>query len=140
VVENLMDIPLYVAIFSFDARGRMLVPSFLSSPYASEAIALPGKTLVIPDPKSPFSWSASAPQGLVTFQVVLSRQPLQKTALALAQSLQQAPNSTGMVTAPNPLEIVHALLEDLHQEDMGNEAWMLDVNNWATLDFAYRVA
>ncbi len=140
VIENLMDIPLYVGIFSFDARGRMLVPSFVSSPYASDAIALPQQTLVIPQPKSPFSWIASAPQGLVNFQVVLSRQPLQKTASALARSLQQAPSSTGMVTANNPLDIVQALLEDLHQEGMGSDTWMLDVNNWATLDFVYRVA
>ena len=140
VVENLMDIPLYVSIFSFDARGRMLVPSFVSSPYASDAIALPHQTLVIPQPKTPFNWSASAPQGLVNFQVVISRQPLQRTASALAQSLQQAPNSTGMVAVNNPLQIVQALLADLHQQDMAGDNWMLDVNNWATLDFAYRVA
>jgi hypothetical protein len=128
-IDNLMTIPLYVGIFCFDARGRMLVPSFVSSPYASDAIALPQQSLIIPQPKTPFSWTASAPQGLVQVHVILSRKPFAKTAAVLASSLQQSPSSTGMITPATPLTIVEALLQDLHQSDSPTDTWMLDVNN-----------
>ncbi|MFN3927763.1 MAG: caspase family protein [Pseudanabaenaceae cyanobacterium] len=138
-VANLMNVPLYVTVFCFDARGRMLVPSFVSSPYASDGIVLPQQTLMIPQPKTPFNWTASAPQGLVHLQVVVSRQPFPKTATILAKSLQQSPSSTGLITAVTPLPIVEAVLSDLSSQDQADN-WLLDVNNWATLDFSYRVA
>lgn len=139
-LENLMDVPLYVGVFCVDARGRMLIPSFVRSPYASDAIVLPKQILTIPQPKTPFNWSASAPQGLVNVQVVFSRAPFVYTATALATSLQQSPSSTGIITPNNPLNIIRSLLQDLDQTDDNSEFWLLNVQNWATLDFNYRVA
>jgi hypothetical protein len=118
----------------------MLIPSFVRSPYASDAIILPRQILTIPQPKTPFNWSASAPQGLVNVQVVVSRSPFADTANALATSLQQSPSSTGIITPANPLKIIRSLLQDLDQNKGSNDFWLLDVANWATLDFNYRVA
>jgi hypothetical protein len=139
-IENLMEIPLYVTVFCVDARGRILIPSFVRSPYASDAIVLPRQILTIPQPQTPFTWSASAPQGLVNVQVVLSRAPFAHTAAVLSTSLQQSATSTGIITPANPLKIIRALLQDLDQNEGNNEFWLLNVDNWATLDFNYRVA
>jgi hypothetical protein len=73
-------------------------------------------------------------------QVVLSRAPFAHTAAVLSTSLQQSATSTGIITPANPLKIIRALLQDLDQNEGNNEFWLLNVDNWATLDFNYRVA
>ncbi|MEE3715964.1 caspase family protein [Tumidithrix elongata RA019] len=145
-LENLTDRPLYVRIFSFDPRGKVLTPSFVTSPYASDGIIQPKETLVVPQPNAPFNWVVSAPQGMVDVQVVVSHSPLSQTSLVLESSMRQASSPTGMMVISDPLKVAQALLLDLHQAGQASltanseDLWMLDVSRWATLGFSYHVA
>jgi hypothetical protein len=137
---------LYVRIFSFDPRGKVLTPSFVTSPYASDGIIQPQETLIVPQPKAPFDWVVSAPQGMVDVQVVVSSSPLVQTSLLLESSMRQASSPTGMMVISDPLKVAQALLLDLHQAGEASlsasmeDLWMLDVSRWATLGFSYQVA
>lgn len=144
-LENLTDYPLYIHIFSFDPRGKVMSPSFVSSPYASDSIIPAHSTLSIPQAQTSHDWLASAPQGLVDIQIIVSRTPFKQTLDLLEPSSRQAPSTTGMMAILNPLQVAQALLSDLHQSTDPStyapteEFWMLDVGNWATLSFTYRV-
>jgi hypothetical protein len=149
-LENLTDETLYVRIFCFDPRAKVLTHSFVSSPYASDSVLPPGTTLVIPQPQAPFNWLVSAPKGLMDVMIVASRSPLTETTELLEKSLRQATSPTGMLAIPKPLQVVKALLRDLQVaslpalKEMGiaesEEFWQLSVQDWATLGFSYHVA
>ncbi len=146
-LENFTDLPLYVRIFSLDPRGKMMTPHFFTSPYALDSIVPAKQELLIPQTEAPFDWVVSAPQGLFDIQLVVSRDPLTETTKLLEQSSRQAASPTGMVVVPNPLPVAQALLRDLHNPDRGTtsstkteDMWVLDVKDWATLGFTYRVA
>jgi Caspase domain/Domain of unknown function (DUF4384) len=146
-LENFTDLPLYVRIFSLDPRGKIMTPHFFTSPYALDSIVPAKQELLIPQIEAPFDWVVSAPQGLFDIQLVVSRDPLTETTKLLEQSSRQAASPTGMVVVPNPLQVAQALLSDLHNPERGmtsstktEDMWMLDVKDWATLGFTYRVS
>ncbi len=142
-LENLTNDLLHVIIFSFDSRGKVMTPSFVTSPYANDSSIPAQGTLTIPQPIAPFEWTVSAPQGIVDVQIIASRSPLTQTMSLLDRFSRQSP--TGLVNVSNPLEVAKALLLDLHSKNstypnMGEDAWILDLNDWATIGFSYRVA
>ncbi|MFM7887964.1 MAG: caspase domain-containing protein [Pseudanabaena sp.] len=148
-IENFSDQPLYVRIFCLDPRSKVLTPNFIATPYANNEVIPPAATLTIPYPKELMNWSVSAPQGMVDVQVVISRSPLLQVAKTLESSQRQASSLNGLIAIPNPLQVAQALLEDLDRagkpSEFGNlasisDAWMLDVQQWATLNFNYQVA
>ncbi|AFY73056.1 Caspase domain-containing protein [Synechococcus sp. PCC 7502] len=142
-LENLTDELVHIVIFTFDARGKVMTPSFVTSPYANDSNIPPHQTLIIPEPITPFEWTVSAPQGLVDVQIIASRSPLSQTLSLLDRFSRQSP--TGLVNVSDPLSVAKALLSDLHNQDSNYEtstedAWVLGVGNWATIGFSYRVA
>jgi len=148
-IENFSDQPLYVRIFCLDPRSKVLTPNFIATPYANDGVISPAETLTIPYPKAPMNWSVSAPQGMVDVQVVISRSPLLQVAKTLEASQRQASSLNGLIAVPNPLQVAQSLLEDLDRagkpSEFGNlanisDAWMLDVQQWATFNFNYQVA
>jgi len=148
-IENFSDQPLYVRIFCLDPRSKLLTPNFIATPYANDGVISPAETLTIPYPKAPMNWSVSAPQGMVDVQVVISRSPLLQVAKTLEASQRQASSLNGLIAVPNPLQVAQSLLEDLDRagkpSEFGNlinisDAWMLDVQQWATFNFNYQVA
>lgn len=146
-LENFTDLPLHVRIFSLDPRGKIMTPHFFTSPYALDSIVPAQQELLIPQTEAPFDWVVSAPQGLFDIQLVVSRTPLTETTKLLELSSRQAASPTGMVAVPNPLQVAQALLVDLHNPDRAmttatktEDMWVLDVKDWATLGFTYRVA
>jgi hypothetical protein len=139
ILQNLTDDLLHVIIFTFDPRGKMMTPSFVTSPYANDSTIPPHASLIIPQPIAPFEWNVSAPQGLVDVQIIVSRSPLTQTLILLDRSSRQS--LTGLVNVNAPLEVAKALLTDLHSKNMAIEdGYALDVNDWATMEFSYRVA
>jgi len=148
-IENFSDQPLYVRIFCLDPRSKLLTPNFIATPYANDGVISPTETLTIPYPKAPMNWAVSAPQGMVDVQVVISRSPLLQVAKTLEASQRQASSLNGLMAVPNPLQVAQALLEDLDHagkpSELGNlvnisDVWVLDVQQWATLNFNYQVA
>ena len=148
-IENFSDKTLYTRIFCLDPRGKVLTPNFVTTPYASDGVIPPSETLTIPYPKAMMNWGVSAPQGNVDVQVVISQAPLLEVAKVLELSQRQASSINGLIAIPNPLQVAQALLVDLDRagklSELGNlinvsDAWMLDVQQWATFNFNYQVA
>ncbi len=148
-IENFGEYPLYSKIFCLDSRSKLLTPNFMATPYTNDGIIPPSETLTIPYPKEPMSWTVSAPKGMVDVYVVISRSPLLQVAKILEVSQRQTSSMNGLMAIPNPLQVAQALLADLDRagmfSDFGNaanlsDAWMLDVQQWATFNFNYQVA
>jgi len=138
-LENLTDDLLYVIIFSFDFRGKVMIPSFVTSPYANDTTIPPRATMIMPQPIAPFEWTVSAPQGLVDVQVIASRSPLTQTLSLLDKFSRSSP--PGLINVSAPLEVAKAILSDLHsQNSPSGDGYVLDLKDWATLGFTYRVA
>lgn len=142
-LENLTGDPLYVVIFSFDPRSKVMTSSFVTSPYANDSTIPPHQSLIIPQPIAPFEWTVSAPQGLVDVQIIVSRSPLTQTLSLLDRFSRQSP--TGLVNVGDPLEAAKAVLADLHTKNstypnISEDSWILDLKDWATMGFTYRVA
>ncbi|WP_434684725.1 caspase family protein [Pseudanabaena minima] len=148
-IENFSDQPLYMRIFCLDPRSKILTPNFIATPYANDGIIPPSETLTIPYPKAPMNWAVSAPKGMVDVYIVISRSPLLQVAKILEASQRQASSLNGLISIPNPLQVAQSLLADLDRagkpSDFGNaanvnDAWMLDMHQWATFNFNYQVA
>jgi len=147
-IENFSDYPLYIKIFCLDPRSKLLTPSFVATPYTNDDTIPPSETLTIPYPKAPMVWTVSAPKGMVDVYVVISRSPFLQVAKMLEASQRQASSTNGLMAIPNPLQVAQALLDDLDRagksSDFGNaaninDAWMLDVQQWAAFNFNYQV-
>jgi hypothetical protein len=148
-IENFSDQPLYMRIFCLDPRSKILTPNFIATPYANDGIIPASETLTVPYPKAPMNWAISAPKGMVDVYIVISRSPLLQVAKILEASQRQASSLNGLISIPNPLQVAQSLLADLDRagkpSDFGNaanvnDAWMLDMQQWATFSFNYQVA
>jgi hypothetical protein len=148
-IENFSDQPLYMRIFCLDPRSKILTPNFIATPYANDGIIPASETLTVPYPKAPMNWAVSAPKGMVDVYIVISRSPLLQVAKILEASQRQASSLNGLISIPNPLQVAQSLLADLDRagkpSDFGNaanvnDAWMLDMQQWATFSFNYQVA
>ncbi len=145
-IENFSDQPVYIRIFCLDPRSKVLTPNFIAIPYANDGMIPPSATLTIPHAKASMDWAVSAPKGMVDVQIVVSRSPLLQIGKTLEASQRQASSLNGLIAILNPLQVVQSLLADLDQTgklaDFGNasDAWMLDVDQWATFSISYQVA
>ncbi|MBE9063125.1 caspase family protein [cf. Phormidesmis sp. LEGE 11477] len=144
------SVPLYYTLINVDPRERLsaFYPALASptavidadeeiveegTPASVAASITPGSSVFIPTDN--LDWAVENPVGPVETYVVFSTRPLTKTVSLLRGAL----NSRGQRVSPlpNPLEVVKALLSDL---SVGSETsdYMLDVAQWATLNFAYK--
>ncbi|MCS6958534.1 MAG: caspase family protein [Pseudanabaenaceae cyanobacterium SKYGB_i_bin29] len=131
-VQSLTDVPLYLRLFCIDSRYRLMSPSFVIPPYASNNVIPPQQTITIPPPTAPITWAVSSPQGYFEILLVVSRKPF-------SNGIEQGGQSTnGMVIYSNPLGVVLSLLQDLHQGE-SEDQWVLPLQRWATIGFSYRI-
>lgn len=135
-LQNLTDTHLHIRIFCVDASYRLMSPSFVIPPYASDNIVPPQQQLIIPRPYAPVNWSVASPQGNFEVLIVVSRAPLNAITDLMTQTPGQGTN--GMLVFTNPLGIALALLQDLNQGD-SEDTWVLSMQKWATIGFSYRV-
>ncbi|MFN3361759.1 MAG: hypothetical protein ACK421_10095, partial [Pseudanabaenaceae cyanobacterium] len=88
--------------------------------------------ITIPPPSAPVTWAVSSPQGYFEILLVVSRQPF-------SNGMEQGGQPTnGMLMYNNPLGVVLALLQDLHQGE-SEDQWVLPLQKWATIGFSYRI-
>jgi len=135
-LQNLTDQTLHLRIFCVDARYRLMSPSFVIPPYASDSVVPAQKQLIIPQPYAPVNWSVSSPQGNFEVLIVVSLAPFKNLTDLMGQTVGQSTN--GMLVFPNPLPIAQAVLQDLTQKE-NEETWFLPMQQWATIGFSYRV-
>lgn len=148
---NFGETPLYYALITLDPQERLsaFCPPPSSRPIESPDTGLPealsdsgippGETLLIPQLN--IDWGVEAPRGPVETYVVCSTVPLQQSLKALLKTAASS-NSQRISPLTNPLDVVQAILADIHQAagDAGavTDGYALDVSTWATLSFTYQ--
>ena len=155
ILYNDSDRPVYFAVFCSDSAGRLSVigtegkdsVAGMSGPIA------PGENLTVPAAGAILfegfanGWAVSGPIGLAETVIIFSESPFAQTLAAIEAEMQQTRDALPIRVLLNPLNVVRAVLEDLHAASIpgvqkvgiSTDDWALDVKVWATLSFVYRV-
>ena len=153
---NYSDRPVYFIVLGLDSSGNFIM--VYSSQTASaegveakstlqqEAIA-PKTTITFPKPGNSLEWVIRGPAGLAETHIIFSRQPFTQTLATLETAMRPMGDVQRISTPNNPLEVVHAIAQDLHQASAATlptmvvppDSFALDVNAWATLSFLHHI-
>ena len=159
---NGSDRPVYFMVFSLDSRGQTIAfnPPLAETAVGEDTASLspfaiaPGETISVPPipnlvttATNTFGWLIHGSLGLVETQIVLSQAPFTNTLAALEGGMQKIRDTLPIRVLLNPLKVAKAVLQDLHiasipeiqEAGVATEDFALDVNNWATFSFVYRV-
>ncbi|MEL7360308.1 MAG: caspase family protein [Cyanobacteria bacterium J06560_6] len=143
------DKPLYYTLINVDPRERLsafcpaavddtAIVSETNNPDASmsaisAASIAPGKSVAIPG--AGMDWAVEMPAGPVETYVVCTTRPLDNTFNLLLSEINNGGERVNPL--PNPLDVVRSILSDMSRGD-SNDSYMLDVSEWATLNFTYQ--
>ncbi|MFM6342067.1 MAG: caspase family protein [Dolichospermum sp.] len=156
-IDNLSDRPLYLILLALNNNQsafafypwQVFPPNNISphKPQLTEILIPPGKTVKIPDNQPTPGWLVPTLPTFCQHQIILSTDPFKETLTALATAKYPTTDQQAISPLVNPLKVAQALLQDLHNsskvEDGINpttsDAYLLDVNNWASLNFSFQV-
>ncbi|MFM7365762.1 MAG: caspase family protein [Cuspidothrix sp.] len=156
-IQNLSDRPVYLillglnnsqnafAFYPWEVFPDTEIPP--TKPKLIEIIILPGQTIKIPDNQPVAGWLLPTRYTFCEYQIVLSTAPFKETLKALAIAKYPTTDQQAISPIINPLEVAQALLQDLHNaskmtRDINvatTDTYILDVNNWASLNFSFQV-
>ncbi len=162
-IENLSDRPIYLILvalnnhqsafgfYPWEIFPQTNLPP--SKPQLRQILIPPGKSLKILDNQPIPGWLVPTRSTVCEHQIILSTAPFPETLTALA--MPPASEAIAKLTTDqqaispmtNPLEVALALLQDLHnaskvKQDINvttTDAYILDVNHWASLNFSFQV-
>lgn len=156
-VQNLGDRPIYfmllglrnnrsaIAFYPWQTPQEPNKPD--NQPQLKQVIIAPNETVTLPQTTGASGWVISEPAYSCEHQLIFSTAPFNTTL----DTLEKAKSSTGdqqpIATLVNPLEVGQALLQDLHNASdikaeingTATDAYIFDVNNWASLNFCFQV-
>lgn len=156
-LQNYSDRPVYLTLLKVDASATAFAyysPAIRSDQpeiklLLKNEVIEPQDSLLIPHQSNSFEWMVRGPTGLTTTYLLLSRNPFNRTLAALETVMRQSQSTDGQQIAPLPnvLDVVQEVLQDLTQAssdvpqagEISGDRLALDVDNWATLRFTYRV-
>ncbi|BAZ27911.1 peptidase C14 caspase catalytic subunit p20 [Cylindrospermum sp. NIES-4074] len=156
-VQNLSDRPLYLMLVGLNNNRAAIafypwqipqVPSTSETkPHLEEVVISPTETLIFPQTAAATGWTISTPVLFCEYQLIVSTAPFSKTLAALASAKYPTADLQPISTLVNPLEVVQALLQDLHdasavkveKNGTASDFYIWDVNNWASLSFSFQV-
>ncbi|MBS9395876.1 MAG: caspase family protein [Dolichospermum sp. LBC05a] len=152
-IENLSDRPIYLILVGLnnyqDAFAFYPWEVFLQTdipptkPQLIEVLIPPGKTVKIPENHPIAGWLLPTRYTFCEHQIILSTAPFKETLTALAIAKYPTTDQQAISPIVNPLEVAQAILQDLHNASKVttdiNDAYVLDVNNWASLNFSFQV-
>lgn len=143
--------PVYFMLMGLDTKGNAMVfyPDDSHAVTANGArqpnAIVPNETVVIPSANTT-GWSIQNPIGLAETHLIFSRAPFTQTAQTLETEIRAQTDSQQVTALLNPLEVVQAILQDLHTAstalstlEVPADSYALDVNAWATFSFIYQV-
>ncbi|WGV25228.1 caspase family protein [Halotia branconii] len=157
-VQNQGDRPLYLMLLGLKNNRtaiafypwQTLEESDISEtqPMLEPVVIAPGQTVTVPQTNAAPGLMVSGPAYECEYQLIFSTAPFSKTLAVLEAAKSPTADRQFMSTLVNPLEVAKALLQDLHntstiKAEMNgttSESYMLDVNNWASLNFSFQVA
>ncbi len=143
-LENSGDRPVYFLLIGLNANGN---PVLL---YPANPIIAAGAATAVPavnGAKTGGGWLLQTATGLAETHVIFSTAPFTQTSQLLAELPQFELDQ--VLALPNPLSVVEAVLQDLHQAsaevaaklpvEIPADSYALDVNAWASFSFVYQV-
>jgi hypothetical protein len=157
-VENLSDRPIYVMLVGLNnTRSAIAFYPWQMSPEASasdtkpdlqEIVIPPGQTLKFPQNDTTFGWLLPTRALFCEHQLILSTSPFTDTLAALVTARYPTADQQPIISLVNTLEVAQALLQDLHNGTKAKaeingtttDSYVLNVNNWASLNFSFQVA
>ncbi len=165
-LENYSEYPVYFMLIGLDTSSSAIalykIQSFQEAQFSENkpplknAVIAPGETLVLPQSSADSDWVVPGPVGLAEIQLICSRAPFTKAVAALEAAKRPKGEGDRIGDLYNPLEVVQAVLQDLHKASAMqmattssyapdsisavSDTYALDVNAWATLSFIYQVA
>ena len=156
-IENLSDRPIYLmlvalnnnqsafAFYPWEVFPETDIPP--STSQLREILIPPRKTLKIPNNQPLSGWLVPTRSTFCEHQMILSTAPFTEALTALAIAKYPTTDQQSISPIINPLEVAQAILQDLHNASTvktdinvtANDAYILDVNNWASLNFSFQV-
>ncbi|MEH2287497.1 caspase family protein [Nostoc sp.] len=156
-VENQSDRPVYLILLGLNNNHTAIAfyswetpqePNTTDTkPLLKEVVISPGETLTLPQTDTASEWMISGPASECEHQLIFSTAPFNGTLAALNAAKYSTAEEGPIDSLENSLDVVQALLQDLHnasafKTDMNGTALdshSLDVNNWASLSFSFQV-
>ena len=153
-VHNYGDRSVYLILLGLDSSKNAIALYPMEIPQATsnagnssrpQVVIAPGETITVPQAAINFDWVVYGPAGLAETQLIFSSVNFAQTlaALEVAMHLKEEQQHIGPLL--KPLEVLRTVLQDLHQASAVTEtnsvvdAYALDVNAWASLNFTYHV-
>jgi len=129
-IQNLDNVPLHLLWVLLPEASRPISVSMLPGDQmdASATAIAPGDTFTFPQ--------AAFGSGLVEIFLIASPKPFQKTANLIANQQSNGRNSDPVEVS---LQRVQTILQDLSAPSAANDAYALNVQDWATLRLRYRI-
>ncbi|MFN6539407.1 MAG: caspase domain-containing protein [Nostoc sp. EkiNYC01] len=156
-LENQSDRPVYLILLGL--RNNQTAIAFYSwetplepdttdtKPLFREVVIAPGETLTLPQTNASSEWVIPAPAFFSEQQLIFSIAPFSATLAVLNTTKYPTPDEQPIAPLLKSLDVVQALLQDLHnasaiKAEMNGTAadsYILDVNNWASFSFNFQV-
>ncbi|MTJ51990.1 caspase family protein [Anabaena sp. UHCC 0253] len=156
-IENFSDRPMYLILLGLNNNQSPLafypwevfpetdIPP--TKPQLREILIPPGKTIKIPDNQLLSGWLVPTRSTFCEHQLILSTASFKETLTALAIAKYPTTDQQAISPLVNPLEVSQALLQDLHNASkvktdingIATDTYILDVKNWASLNFSFQV-
>jgi hypothetical protein len=147
-LQNYSNHLVYFLLIGLEPKGNAVIfypPKSELSPASLWAAMAPGETRIIPQ-ISAANWLVQTSSGLAETYLIFSRSPFTQTLQVLEAEVRSKVDIRPVTALLNPLEVVQAVLQDLHQAssetvpvEIPADTHALDVNAWATLSFVYQV-
>ncbi|MDZ8033110.1 caspase family protein [Nostoc sp. DedSLP04] len=156
-VENQSDRPVYLILLGLNNNHTAIAfyswetlqePNTTDTkPLLKEVVIAPGETLILPQTNTASEWMISGPASECEHQLIFSTAPFNGTLAALNTAKYSTTEQGPIGPLLNSLEVVQALLQDLHNASAfktemnvtAADSHSLDVNNWASLSFSFQV-
>ena len=156
-VQNTGAIPLYLMLLCLDSSKNAcaLYPwqmevkanSKESKQKLVDVVIYPGETVVVPQTSTGLEWIVQAPKLWCETQLIFSTEPFSQSLGILGINKNPAAQKHRIAPLLNPVEVAQAVLLDLHNassrlteiSSTSTDVYALDVNNWASFNFAYQV-
>jgi hypothetical protein len=156
-VENQSDRPVYLILLGL--KNNQTAVAFYSGetppepnttdtkPLFREIVIAPGETLTLPKTNAGSEWVIPSPAFFSEQQLIFSSAPLVGTLAVMNTAQYPAPEERPIAPLLNSLDVVQALLQDLHNANTiktemngtSPDSYILDVNNWASFSFTFQI-
>ncbi|WP_414568337.1 caspase family protein [Nostoc sp. CCY 9925] len=156
-LENQSDRPVYLILLGL--KNNQTATAFYSwetpqepnttdnKPLFREVVIAPGETLTLPQTNAGSEWVIPGPAFFSEQQLIFSTAPFNATLAVLNTANYPTPDEHPIAPLLKSLDVVQALLQDLHNASFvktemngtAADSYILDVNNWASLSFTFQV-